>query len=123
MIKNGIPESNIIVLSYDDVPSADENPFKGKLFNKPNGTDVYEGCKIDYRKDDVTPQNFLNILKGNTKALKGGNGRVLKTNSKSKIFVYFTDHGAPGYIAFPNDDLYANVLIETLSYMHNHTLY
>src|SRR5688572_22247897 len=50
--KNGIPESNIIVMSYDDVAADSENPFPGKLFNKPDGQDVYAGCKIDYRADD-----------------------------------------------------------------------
>jgi legumain len=37
MRKNGIPEENIITMSYDDVANDPENPFPGKLFNKPNG--------------------------------------------------------------------------------------
>ena len=46
---NGIPESNIIMMAFDDIANDTENPIKGKLFNKPNGQDVYAGCNIDYR--------------------------------------------------------------------------
>lgn len=36
------------------------------------------------------------------------------------MFVYFSDHGAPGLIAFPSDYLYADQLIKTLGYMHEY---
>ena len=123
MKNNGIPESNIIVLSYDDVANDGENPFKGKLFNKPNGTDVYAGCKIDYRGKHVTPKNFLNIIKGNSSGIEGGNGKVLKTDENSKVFINFADHGAPGLIAFPEAYLYADDLIAALQYMSDNKLY
>ena len=53
--KNGFPESNIITMAYDDIANDPENPIPGKLFNKPNGDDVYIGCKIDYKGNDVNP--------------------------------------------------------------------
>lgn len=49
MKKNGIPEEQIILMAYDDVANNYENPFPGKLFNKPDGEDVYAGCNIDYK--------------------------------------------------------------------------
>lgn len=121
MKKNGIPESNIVTMLYDDVASDPENPFPGKLFNKPNGEDVYAGCNIDYKGNDVTPENFLNILQG--QATKGGNGKVLKSTADSKVFIYFADHGAPGLIAFPNEYLYANDLNKALLTMHDKKMY
>jgi legumain len=84
---------------------------------------VYTGCNIDYKAHDVTPQNFLNILRGNSTGVTGGNGKVLKTNSESKVFVNFADHGAPGLLCFPTARLYANELISTLEYMHENQLY
>lgn len=100
----GIPEDNIILLAYDDIAQSDENPFKGKLFNKPDphgsGKDVYAGCNIDYKGKDVSPENFLNVLTGK------GTGKVLKSTSEDEVFVYFTDHGAPGIIAFPSGELH-----------------
>ena len=55
MKKNGIPEDQIIMMAYDDVANDPENPFPGQLFNKPNGQDVYKGCNIDYKGEEVTP--------------------------------------------------------------------
>lgn len=123
MKKNGIPESNIITMIYDDVANDPENPFPGKLFNKPNGNDVYAGCNIDYKGDSVTPSNFLNVLKGDASAVKGGNGKVLKSTKDSKVFVFFADHGAPGLIAFPNEYLYAKDLNAAFNQMYSSKMY
>jgi len=49
MKKNGIPEDQIILMAFDDIAHDPSNPFPGKIFNKPNGEDVYAGCKIDYK--------------------------------------------------------------------------
>lgn len=111
------------MMAYDDIANNSENPFPGKIYNKPNGDDVYAGCNIDYSGKDVTPENFLNILKGNAAGVTGGNGKVLKTNANSKVFVNFADHGAPGLIAFPSKYLYANDLNSTVTYMHENNLY
>lgn len=117
MKNNGIPEDQIILFSYDDVASASQNPFPGQLFNKPDGEDVYAGCNIDYRGKDVTPEKFMSVLKGE------GEGKVLKSDSNSKVFINFADHGAPGLIAFPTERLYAKDFHETLLAMHEKELY
>lgn len=112
MRKNNIPEEKIITLSYNDAVNSEENPLKGKLFNKPDGEDVYAGCKIDYEGEDTNSNNFLNVLRGNSTGVTGGNGKVLRSDENSRVFVYFVDHGAPGFIYFPdinNDKLYADV--------------
>ena len=123
MRKNGIPEENIIVMAYDDIANDEENPFKGQIFNKPNGEDVYGGCNIDYKGQDVTPQNFLNILRGNSTGVTGGNGKVLNSTANSKVFVNFADHGAPGLLVFPTARLFAPDLIATLQYMNDTQMY
>merc|ERR1712195_192817 len=58
MIENGIPADNIITMMVDDIANSDENPFKGKIFNRPgkNQTDYYAGLKIDYRGKDHSSQ-------------------------------------------------------------------
>lgn len=44
VLKNhGIPESQIVVMMYDDIANADENPYPGTIINKPGGKDVYHG--------------------------------------------------------------------------------
>jgi len=64
------------------------------------------------------------ILKGDAAALKGkGTGTVPKSNSNSKVFINFADHGAPGLLAFPHSYLYANDFNATLNYMHQNKMY
>jgi len=101
--KNGIPESNIIMLAYDDIANNRENPFPGKVFNKPTaagtpGVDVYAGCKIDYKGKDVNAANFIKVLSGDTSAP----GPVLKSTANDHVFVYYTDHGGVGILGVPS---------------------
>lgn len=121
--KNGIPDEQIVVMMYDDLAKNEENPTPGIVINRPNGTDVYKGVVKDYTGDDVTPQNFLAVLKGDAASVKGGSGKVLKSGPNDHVFVYFTDHGAPGLLAFPNDDLMVNDLMDAIQYMHKNQKY
>ncbi|XP_004475578.2 legumain [Dasypus novemcinctus] len=122
--RNGIPDEQIIVMMYDDIATSEENPTPGMVINRPNGTDVYQGVPKDYTKEDVTPQNFLAVLRGDVEAVKGkGSGKVLKSGPQDHVFVYFTDHGAPGMLAFPNDELSVKDLNETIHYMYQHKMY
>ena len=66
---------------------------------------MYDPDAVSYKGADVTPEKFIAVLIGDTE--KAG-GPVIKTNSKSKVFVFFSDHGAPGLIAFPQGYLYAD---------------
>jgi legumain len=97
----GVPEDHIILMAYDDIANNPSNPFPGKLFNKPDptgpGVDVYEGCNIDYKGADVTPQNFMDVLTGKA------SGKKLESTSEDNVFIFFSDHGAPGLIAFPSN--------------------
>lgn len=62
---------------------------------------MYAGCKIDYEGDDVTPDNYLAVITGNSTAVTGGNGRVLNSGSDDMVFLNFVDHGEPGVMDFP----------------------
>lgn len=122
LLKKGMDPNNIIVMAYDDIAGYSGNPFPGKIFNKPTyanpGVDVYAGVKIDYKGANVTPQVFMDVLTGNKNAVAGkGTGRVLESTSADNVFIFFSDHGATGLIAFPSQYLYANDLIATLNKM------
>jgi legumain len=119
MLNNGIPADQIIVMSYDDVATSSSNPYPGQLFNKPDGEDVRAGCVIDYDGADVTPENFLKILRNEDM----GGKKTFKTNKNSKIFINYSDHGAKGLIAFPTKSLYAKDMMEAFTFMHENGLY
>jgi len=122
-VSRGFDQNKIITFAYDDIANSTSNPFKGKVFNKPTyqnpGVDVYAGVQIDYSKGDVTPENFLSVLEGNKAAVQGkGTGRVLESTRSDNVFIFFSDHGAPGLIAFPTKYLYADQLLTTFSKMN-----
>nr|XP_033807131.1 legumain [Geotrypetes seraphini]XP_033807133.1 legumain [Geotrypetes seraphini]XP_033807134.1 legumain [Geotrypetes seraphini]XP_033807135.1 legumain [Geotrypetes seraphini] len=122
--KNGIPDEQIVVMMYDDIADSEQNPTKGIIINRPNGTDVYAGVPKDYTREDVTPETFLAVLKGDKAAVKDkGSGKVIQSGPKDHVFVYFTDHGAPGILAFPSSDLKMKDLNETIQYMYQHNRY
>lgn len=116
--RNGIPDENIIVMMYDDIAYNEENPTKGKIINQPDGSDVYDGVLKDYTGQFVNSTNFLKVLTGDATGMRGiGSGRVIKSGPKDHVFVNFVDHGAPGLLAFPSDELYADDLVKALRNM------
>jgi legumain len=136
--KNGIPESNIIMMMQDDVANAAENPFPGQLFNKPTakgvaGDDVYAGCAPDYTGTIVTAKLFLAVITGDSAAVANlttgytagkTSTKVLKSTATSKVFLNFVDHGGVGLIAMPNGPfLYAKDLQAALATMKTKQLY
>ncbi|CAG2116900.1 unnamed protein product, partial [Medioppia subpectinata] len=80
---HGIPDENIIVMHYDDIAFDTSNPTPGIIINKYGGPDVYEGVPKDYTGEDVTPQNFLGILRGDEELVKKGK-RVLKSSPNDR---------------------------------------
>ncbi|CAL8297668.1 unnamed protein product [Arctogadus glacialis] len=121
--KNGIPDEQIVVMMFDDLATNENNPTPGVVINRPNGTDVYKGVPKDYTGDAVTPENFLAVLKGDSANAKGGSGKVLKSGPNDHVFVYFTDHGGPGILAFPDDELHVKDFQDTIKYMRDNKKY
>jgi len=125
--KFGIPDSNVIVMQFDDIASSPENPFPGKVFNKPTaagtpGVDVYAGCKKDYTGAAVTPEMFVAVMTGD--ASKTGGRPVLQSNANDRVFIFFTDHGGTGIIAFPDGSLMSSTtLIGAINQMYNQKMY
>ena len=110
-----VDPSHVIVMMYDDVAWSLRNPLIGRLFNAPNGPNVYAGCHIDYRAEDVHVAAFLNVLINRPAiGMKG-----LESNSNSTVFVSFVDHGEPGSLLFPHgEQLTAQQFINTLHGMN-----
>ncbi|CAG0883948.1 unnamed protein product [Cyprideis torosa] len=131
---HGIPDERIVVMMYDDIAFNKmqssmyalefvRNPTPGILLNHPNGPNVYQGVPKDYTGEDVTPETFLNVLQGNSDAVEGK--KVIRRSglnhddggSNDHVFVYFSDHGAPGILGFPNEFLKARDLNNALKEM------
>jgi legumain len=81
----------------DDIANNPVNPHPGQLFNCPGCGDVYKGVPKDYTGENVTAANMLSVLIGDADAVRGvGSGRVIASGAHDRVFVYYSDHGAPG---------------------------
>ncbi|XP_060795148.1 legumain-like [Neoarius graeffei] len=116
--RNGIPDEQIVVMMYDDIATNKENPFPGNIINVPNGPNVYPGVLKDYTGADVSAENFLAVLHGDSSAVKKkGPKKVIQSGENDSIFIYLTDHGGLGVFKFPHSTLYAHDLIGTVNRM------
>jgi len=113
---HGVPDDHIVVMMYDDLAYNIENPTPGKIINHPNGTDVYHGVPKDYTCNNVNPEIFLQVLKG--EKVNGGTGKTLKSGPNDNVFVYFADHGAKGLVGFGETTLKATDLNKAIKEMH-----
>ena len=84
-----LSSSSVSVLMFDDVVWT--NPIVGKLFNQPNGRDVYANCEIAVRGFGVSKKNFDEIL-------------AQTADPHATLFVSFVDHGGVGELLFPNGE-------------------
>ncbi len=94
---NGVDDDHIILMVYDDVPTAPENPLPGNIHNFPKGENIRAGAVIDYAGPEVSTGTFRNVLSGTrTEATPV----VLDSDANTDVFVYIASHGAPGRIVF-----------------------
>jgi len=118
---HGIPDDRIIVFMQDDIANNQENPKPGKLFNRPDGPDVYHGVPKDYTKDNYTLANLWSVLSGEEP--KSGSGKTLKSTKNDNVFLFYADHGAPGLSGFCDETLMATKLNKAIKAMHTNGMY
>ena len=138
---HGVPDDRIIVMMYDDIAFNKENPTPGMIINQvniissllvtpllsnciqPNGTDVYHGVVKDYVCASVRPDIFLQVLQGEKVDGIFGSGKTLESGPNDNVFVYFTDHGAKGLVAFGESVLKATDLNKAIKNMYDNKKY
>ena len=127
LIGRGIKPENIIVFAYDDIANNKRNPFPGQVFNSPKGKDVYEGVVIDYYGEDVTPENFIAAITGESDSINAKDKRTTKkflsSTENDNVYFFFSDHGSDNLFSFPSKYLYADELNSALITMHEKKMY
>ncbi len=101
--ENGVSDDNIILMVYDDVPTAPENSLKGDIHNIPNGKNIRLGADMDYAGSQVTAATLKNVLTGTKTA---STPVVIESNASTDVFVYIASHGTQGGIVFRSDELF-----------------
>ena len=119
--QNGFSDDKIILLIYDDVAWADENPLKGVVRNDQNGKNLRRNVEIDYSGTNVSPEILADVLMGKKNEITP---QVLESDNNDNVFLYIVDHGAPGFVAFNNNKkMTAQNLNTTIEEMYNNKKY
>ncbi|XDV30016.1 hypothetical protein PO909_033023 [Leuciscus waleckii] len=111
-----IPDEQIVVMMYDDIARNPINPCNGEIVSVVDKSNVYSGVPIDYTGEDVTPENFLAALRGDTITGK----KVIDSGPNDNIFVYMCGVEQEQFpFQFLERTLSPDKLIETLKSMHD----
>ena len=76
---------------------------------------MYKGVPKDYTKELANNETFIKVLLG--EEIPFGSGKTLNSGPNDHVFVYFSDHGAKGIVAFGDNFLTAQTLND-VSYEH-----
>ena len=112
----GIPDSQIILMSPDDMACNPRNTFPGSVFNdKSRQLDLYDdkgseenmagmgGIEVDYRGNEVTVENFIRLLTDRWPEEHPTSKRLM-TDDRSNILIYMTGHGGNEFLKFQDSE-------------------
>jgi phosphatidylinositol glycan class K len=110
-------DDNIVLMLADEFPTNNRNPFKNSM-DRSSGKSLYnDDTHIDYRGEDVTVQNFVNVLTGRQ---PNGLLPILNSDSDSHVLIYLTGHGGDQFFKFQDEEeILAAELAAVLRQMHD----
>lgn len=100
---SGYTDDHIVLIMEDDIARNSSNPNQGVIRVTPNGSNVYEGVKIDYRMSDLKPADIGRILNGET---TDKIQEVIQSTENDNIFIFWSGHGMPGAMCW-DEEYYA----------------
>lgn len=98
---SGYTDDHIVLIMEDDIARNSANPYPGVIRVTPDGINVYEDVRIDYRMSDLKPGDIAGILTGRT------DNRIreaIHANGNDNIFIFWSGHGTPGAMCWGDDD-------------------
>ena len=96
--ERGIKDNHILLVLPENHACNPRNKIRGKMkyFSESNKNYYCDDVEVDFKADDLNFEVILNMLRGRYPPNFPEN-KKLKTNEKSKIFIYFNGHGGDTY--------------------------
>lgn len=118
--KQGIPDSNIVLMLADEIPTNARNPSKNRM--EYSRTSLYsQDTEIDFRGDEVTVENLVKVLLGRHDE---GEMRQLHSDEDSNILIYWTGHGGNQFFKFQDvEEITAQEIARIFKEMHSNKRY
>ena len=104
----GYDDNHILLIMADDIAHHPNNPVPGVVQHVPNGANLYDDIRIDYRLQDISPEAFQSILLGEME-------NSLQSDCDDNVLLFWSGHGERGNWVWGEDDAFsAERLRETL---------
>jgi len=118
----GLPDSRIVLMHADCATCDARMVEPGTVFFAPGSRIAPDSedssPEVDYRDKDVTADNVLRVLTGNTR-LGTSQGQVLGSTNSSNVLLFLTGHGGDGFLKFHDQsELMSSDLGSAVEYMH-----
>lgn len=99
----GYDDDHIVLIMEDDLVENPQNPHKGEV-RRHDEQNLYVNVNVDYKLKDLESGDITKILMGQ-KSSKLKN--VIEADSNTNVLVYWSGHGAPGYLAWGERSVFA----------------
>ena len=91
--RHGYDDDHIILVCEDNLATAMENKYPGKVFVESGGEDVRQGAVVDYHFTDLTMDDIRSIVLGEQSERLP---KVIRTTASSDLLIFWSGHGADG---------------------------
>lgn len=95
--EHGYSDDNIILIVADDIANNTQNSEPGVIWVKHGGDNVYDNVQIDYRLNELNPEDFCNILTGEK---TDKTPIVIDGDEGTNLFLFWSGHGTPGALCW-----------------------
>lgn len=129
LIKGGMKEENIILMSSKVIANHPSNPFPGQLFTDDSpdapGVDYAQNCldHIDYDESNFRGAFLLNLMTGDVDGVRKLTGienpKVLNSGPDDEVMIYFTSHGMKNEIVVGDSYIVKNDFYWAIHCMHD----
>jgi len=119
----GIDDQHIIFCMADDIANNSRNPNKNIIVDAITSENLYHDFTLDYKIQDISNQDLMNILSGNSSSRLQ---QVIRSDENDNILVYMIGHGeSNGMVVQSNTKQYLvpSQLKNTLSEMYTNKKY
>lgn len=103
--KSGMTDDDIILIMADDIAYNEQNPHPGTMIRTKGGENLYQNVVVDYTLDQLSPQDFRDIMLGKSSERLPV---VLTSDDTKNVLLFWSGHGKPGALTWDHDDKTVN---------------
>ncbi len=102
--RHGYDDDHILLIIEDNIAYDPRNSTQGVIKIRPDGENIYENVKVDYKLSDLTFQDFKDMMIGNQSERLP---EVLKADENDNVILFWCGHGSKNQLAWGSEAIVA----------------